>query len=196
MICLSCESKVPGKMIPVTKDGKCLDCGKIVLSTNYTSKRWDTYFYSLCKTISINSPCMSRKIGAILVRDKCIISTGYNGPARNIPHCGRERFAVDETLKHLPDMKETNELYSPTEINNTCPRKLLGYTSGEGMEYCTAQHAEENCISTAARVGVSVLGSTLYMNCVIPCKNCFSTLINAGIVEIVVEEVGKRQHKH
>jgi dCMP deaminase len=57
------------------------------------------------------------------------------------------------------------------------------------MELCPAQHAEENCISNAARLGVSVVGTTLYMNCIIPCKNCFGTLINAGIVEIVVDKV-------
>jgi deoxycytidylate deaminase len=57
------------------------------------------------------------------------------------------------------------------------------------MELCPAQHAEINTISNAARLGVSVLGSTLYMNCIIPCKNCFGALINAGIVEIVVDDV-------
>jgi dCMP deaminase len=57
------------------------------------------------------------------------------------------------------------------------------------MELCPAQHAEENCISNAARNGVSVLNSTLYINCILPCKNCFSTLINAGINEIVVDEM-------
>lgn len=62
----------------------------------------------------------------------------------------------------------------------------MGYESGTHMEFCPAQHAEENAVSNAARLGVSVLGSTLYMNCVIPCKNCFGTLINAGIVEIVI----------
>jgi dCMP deaminase len=56
------------------------------------------------------------------------------------------------------------------------------------MELCPAQHAEENAVSNAARLGVSVLGTTLYMNCVIPCKNCFGTLINAGVVEIVVDK--------
>jgi dCMP deaminase len=56
------------------------------------------------------------------------------------------------------------------------------------MEICPAQHAEENCISNAARLGVPTVGTTLYMNCIIPCKNCFGTLINAGIVEIVVDD--------
>jgi len=121
---------------------------------------WDAYFHDICKVIASKSSCLSRKIGAILVRDHSVVSTGFNGPSRGIPHCKDE-----------------------------CPRKALGYKSGTHMELCPAQHAEENAVSNAARLGVSVLGSTLYMNSVIPCKNCFGTLINAGIVEIVVEEI-------
>jgi dCMP deaminase len=57
------------------------------------------------------------------------------------------------------------------------------------MELCPAQHAEENAISNASRNGVSTLGCTLYMNSIQPCKNCIGTLINAGIVEIVIEQL-------
>ena len=122
--------------------------------------KWDLYFHSICKIIASKSPCLSRQIGAILVRDNSIISTGYNGPARGIPHC-----------------------------QDICPRRKYGYISGTHMELCPAQHAEENCISNAARNGTCVFGSTLYLNTVIPCKNCLSTLINSGISEIVVEEL-------
>lgn len=148
------------------------------------NKRWDTYFHSICNAIASKSPCLSRKIGAILVRDKSIISTGYNGPPRGVPHCGHKRFAKDRILDELTRGKEIG-LYKSKTI---CPRKLLGYASGTHMELCPAQHAEENCVSNAARLGVSVLNSTLYMNSVIPCKNCFGTLINAGIIEVVVNE--------
>ena len=124
------------------------------------------------------------------MRDKSIISTGFNGPARGILHCGPARLASDEYLKdHIHDGISRGVLTdSPLRWDNTCPRKLLHYPSGEGMEWCTAQHAEENTISNAARLGVSVIDSTLYMNSVIPCKNCFGTLINAGVKEIVVEK--------
>jgi dCMP deaminase len=148
---------------------------------------WDVYFHNICEAVASKSSCLSRKIGAILVRDHSIISTGYNGPPRGVPHCGKERLIHDPTLNsilHLP-----LEIISDTDIENTCPRKVLGFNSGEGMEWCTAQHAEENAVSNAARSGVSTIGSTLYMNCVIPCKNCFGTLINAGIVEIVVDSI-------
>jgi len=145
-------------------------------------KHWDRYFYEICKTIATKSPCLSRKIGALLVRNKSIVSTGYNGPPRGIPHCGHERFMKDKTLSNL------SQIYPPKAIASTCPRRLLGYKSGEGIQYCIAQHAEENAVSNAARLGVSTIGTTLYMNSVIPCQKCFGTLINAGIVEIVVED--------
>lgn len=136
---------------------------------------WDNYFLELCNSIASKSPCISRKIGAVLVRDKSIISTGYNGPARGIPHCGYDRYDADKLLR---------DTQVPPR-SDICPRKLLAFPSGEGMQWCTAQHAEENCISNASRNGVSTLGCTLYLNSVVPCKNCFSTLINSGIVEIV-----------
>jgi len=120
---------------------------------------WDSYFLDICCSVSTKSSCLSRQIGAILVRDHSIISTGYNGPPRGIPHC-----------------------------KDKCPRQVLGYSSGTHMELCPAQHAEENAVSNAARLGVSVLNSTLYMNSVIPCSKCFGTLINAGIIEIVVQQ--------
>ena len=152
---------------------------------------WDTYFHSICEAVSSKSPCLSRKIGAILVRDHSIISTGYNGPPRGVPHCGHPRIMKDEVL--------ANELakidWRVSEINLTCPRKLMSFASGEGMQWCPAQHAEANCISNAARIGASTIGTTLYMNCVIPCKNCFGALINAGIVEIVIDNA-KVYDKH
>jgi len=77
----------------------------------------------------------------------------------------------------------------PAPFYNMCPRKVLGYESGTHMELCPAQHAEENCISNAARLGVSTVDTTLYMNSVIPCSNCYGTLINAGICEIVVDKL-------
>ena len=151
------------------------------------TKRWDKYFYNICITVASKSPCLSRKIGAILVRDKSIISTGYNGPPRGIPHCGHERWLVDKALRN--EAKHCSNPLILVKFRNTCPRQVFGHASGTHMELCPAQHAEENAVSNAARLGVSVIGSTLYMNSCIPCKNCYGTLINAGIIEIVVEKV-------
>jgi len=151
------------------------------------TKRWDKYFHGICNVIANKSPCLSRKIGAILVRDKSIVSTGYNGPPRGVPHCGHERFMKDKALQDV--IAARPEPTVTTRFRDECPRRVLGYPSGTHMELCPAQHAEENAVSNAARLGVSVIGSILYMNSCIPCKNCYGTLINAGIVEIVIESI-------
>ena len=149
---------------------------------------WDQYFYNLCVAVSTKSPCLSRKIGAILVKDHSIVSTGYNGSPRGVPHCGRARYNSDRLLKSmLPKTIYYHEGMKGIDSLENCPRKLLSYESGTHMELCPAQHAEENAVSNAARLGVSVLGTTLYMNSVIPCANCFGTLINAGVIEIVID---------
>jgi dCMP deaminase len=121
------------------------------------------------------------------VRDHSIVSTGFNGPSRGIPHCGIDRINKDSNLaKQLQHLIVGNCFGLWKDI---CPRKLLSYESGTHMELCPAQHAENNAIIDAARKGASTVGTTLYMNCIIPCKNCFGALINAGIVEIVVDDV-------
>lgn len=150
-------------------------------------KRWDTYFFNICNSVSRKSPCLSRQIGAILVRDYSIVSTGYNGPPRGVPHCGHDRFIADELLSSKLK-SDSFILECPTNeiVSSTCPRRVMKFESGEGMEWCPAQHAEENAVSNAARLGISTIETTLYMNSVIPCNKCFGTLINAGVVEVVV----------
>jgi len=118
---------------------------------------WDNYFKNLAYTVASNSKCLSRHIGAVLVKDKAIISTGYNGPSRGIPPC--------------PGPK--------------CPRTALGFNSSEGLHLCPAAHAEANSIAQAARSGVSTSGTTMYVTCGVPCKNCLALIINAGIEEVV-----------
>lgn len=66
-----------------------------------------------------------------------------------------------------------------------CPRRFLGYGSGEGKKFCTAGHAEVNCITNAARYGTKLDGATMYVSCAIPCSNCLNAIINAGITEVV-----------
>jgi dCMP deaminase len=145
---------------------------------------WDSYFLKICESISLKSPCLSRNIGALLVRDNSIVSTGFNGPPRGIPHCGYDRAIKDEVINHL--LIKGNLRHE--DFGHTCPRKALGYSSGTHVELCPAQHAEENAVSNAARNGVSTIGTICYLNTVIPCAKCFGTLINAGIVEIVCAE--------
>ena len=134
---------------------------------------WDEYYHNICIAVGQRTRCMSRKIGAILVRDKSILATGYNGPSRGVPHCN-ERYIID------------NE--NP-EYHDICPRQVLEFKSGEGLEYCIASHAEANTIINAAFTGVKTKGTTMYMTCGIPCKDCLKTIINAGIKEIVVTKL-------
>ena len=144
-------------------------------------KSWDDYFLSIVKQVAERSTCLSRNIGCILVKDNVMISSGYNGPARGIPHCGKLRNRLDDHLRNLLENTIDPVIGSP----NTCPRRKLGHPIGTGLELCTAVHAEMNCIIAAARIGISTKNSILYTSDQVPCSNCFSSIINSGIKEIV-----------
>lgn len=138
---------------------------------------WDEYFYSLCQTVAKNSKCFSRHIGAIIVRDKSIVSTGYNGPPRGVPQCNK---------RWKKDLSEVfHKLHPKTDISQ-CPRYALGYKSGQGLEICVAGHAERNALINAARHGIPTKGAKIYMDCGVPCTPCLIEIINAGIEEIIV----------
>jgi dCMP deaminase len=147
--------------------------------------KWDDYFHTICHTIATNSPCLSRQVGAILVRDRIIIASGYNGPPRGIPHCGPERNKSDIKLYH----RLTHTIEPVYGDDTMCPRQRLGFGSGDGLNFCPAAHAEDNCITNAARIGVATTGATLYLTGGTPCKDCLKKIINAGIVEIVCESM-------
>ena len=129
--------------------------------------RWHKYFKGITEQVASNSQCLSRKIGAILVRDNIIVSTGYNGPPRGVPHCN--------TRNRSGGM--------------ICPRREQNYATGRGLDLCIAAHAERNAIVSAARIGSRVEGCTMYSSWVIPCKDCMIEIINAGIKEVVVTEL-------
>jgi len=148
--------------------------------------RWSKYYLNICEAVAQNSRCLSRQIGAILVKDKSIIATGYNGPPRGVPHCGIARYERDPELRQL--VVEQNKSVTPSDLAFRCPRRLLGYESGAGLQFCIAAHAERNCIANAARMGVCTKGATLCLNACIPCKDCLCELINAGIIMIVCKE--------
>ncbi len=114
---------------------------------------------SIAQMVSTRSTCLRRKVGAVLVKDKRIISTGYNGPPSGLKH--------------------------PEEVG--CLRERLGVPSGERHELCRGLHAEQNAIIQAALHGVSTKGSVLYCtHC--PCSLCVKMLINAGIVKVIYRE--------
>ena len=142
---------------------------------------WDEYFLEMCNTVALNSKCLSRKIGTVMVRDKSVVSTGFNGPAKGVPHCDRRHY-YDISLRLLLKKKGyINDL-------EKCPRQILGYKSGEGLEWCTAGHSERNTLIQAAKNGTRTEGCKLYMNCGIPCVPCLIEIINAGIKEIIVTD--------
>lgn len=119
---------------------------------------WDEYFLEMARVIASRSTCLRRSVGAILVHDKRILATGYNGAPANLPHC--------------------------EEVG--CRRQELGIASGERQELCRGLHAEQNAIIQGALHGVSVRGSVLYCTTQ-PCVICAKMLINAGVERVVYE---------
>ncbi len=124
-----------------------------------TRPSWDQYFMDIVELVSRRSTCLRRKVGAILVRDKRILATGYNGPPTGITHC--------------------------SEVG--CLRDRMGVPSGERHELCRGLHAEQNAIIQAALYGVSTKGSTIYCTNH-PCIICSKMIINSGIVSFVYAE--------
>ncbi len=120
---------------------------------------WDEYFMRIAREVAGRSTCLRRKVGAVMVRDKRILTTGYNGAPRGIVHC-EERGCLRDELK-VP--------------------------SGERHELCRGLHAEMNALLQAAVHGVGVEGSTLYCTNR-PCSLCAKMLINAGVKRIVIGE--------
>jgi dCMP deaminase len=117
---------------------------------------YDEYFMEMAYVVSKRSTCLRRKVGAILVKDKHILSTGYNGAPKGLKHC--------------------------SEIG--CQREKYNIPSGERHEICRGLHAEQNAIIQSAVFGVSIKGSILYCTNT-PCVVCAKMLINAGVIEIV-----------
>ena len=140
--------------------------------------KWNKHFFEQCELLANWSECLSRKVGAVIVRDNVMVSSGFNGPPRGVVHCGEKRIIVDSSLPYI----------KPKD-RHLCPRKALHFKSGEGLEFCTALHAEENAIINAARIGVSTNETTIFMNCGVPCKDCLKKIINAGITKIVCIDV-------
>lgn len=117
---------------------------------------WDEYFMRIARIVAMRSNCMKRKVAAVIVKDRRIISTGYNGTPRNVPNC--------------------NE--------GGCPRCNSLADSGARLDECLCSHAEENAIVQAAYHGISVKGASLYSTCS-PCVMCTKMIINAGIRRVV-----------
>ncbi|MBQ9021594.1 MAG: cytidine/deoxycytidylate deaminase family protein [Eggerthellaceae bacterium] len=119
---------------------------------------WDEYFMTLANQVATRTTCLRRAVGCVIVKDKRILATGYNGVPTGLRHCA-----------------ETG-----------CLREQLGIPSGHRHEICRGLHAEQNAIIQAARYGTDIRGATIYVNTQ-PCVVCAKMLINAGIEEIVYQ---------
>lgn len=121
-----------------------------------TRPTWDEYFASITRQVATRSTCLRRKVGAIIVKDKRILTTGYNGAPMGVRNC--------------------------LEIG-TCLREELGVPAGERHEICRGLHAEQNAILQSAYHGVQIRGSVIYSTTQ-PCALCAKMIINCGIKKI------------
>ena len=126
-----------------------------------TNKRpaWDDYFMEMAQVVRKRSTCVRRSVGAVIVLDNRIMTTGYNGVPVGIEHCG----------------------------SRGCLREQMQVPSGERHELCRGLHAEQNAIIQAAYLGQRIAGATLYCTTQ-PCVICAKMIINAGIRRVVIKE--------
>lgn len=120
---------------------------------------WDEYFLAIAELVSRRSTCLRRSVGAVLVKDKRILTTGYNGAPTGLRHC----------------------------LDLGCLREHCNVPSGERHELCRGLHAEQNAIIQAAMHGVGVQGATLYCTNH-PCIICAKMIINAGAVRVIFRD--------
>jgi dCMP deaminase len=119
---------------------------------------WDEYFMEIATVVAKRSTCVRRQIGAVIVKDKRILATGYNGAPAGLPHC----------------------------LELGCMRDELDIPSGTRHELCRGLHSEQNAIIQAALYGISTRGATVYCTHQ-PCSLCAKVIINAGIMRVVYE---------
>ncbi len=116
---------------------------------------WDEYFIEIAQLVATRSTCLRRQVGAVAVKDKRILATGYNGVPKSLPHC----------------------------LDVGCLREKLGIPPGERHELCRGIHAEQNVIIQAATSGTSIEGAVLYTTHH-PCSLCIKMLLNASIRKV------------
>ncbi len=120
---------------------------------------WDEYFMKIAHAVKERSSCIRRQVGAIIVKEKQIVSTGYNGTPRGVKNCnegGCER----------------------------CASSAQSNPSGTNLDKCACSHAEENAVVQAAFHGIATNGSVMYTTNS-PCTLCAKIIINAGVKKIV-----------
>lgn len=132
------------------------ELGKLSKEFKVDRPGWDDYFMGIAKMVSLRSNCVKRKVAAVIVKDKRIISTGYNGTPRGTRNC--------------------NE--------GGCARCNGFGESGKNLEECFCSHGEENAIVQASYHGISLKGGIIYTT-FSPCLICTKMIINAGLKEVI-----------
>ena len=129
---------------------------KTISTQQYERPSWDEYFMDIVRLVSRRSTCLRRSVGAVVVKDKRILATGYNGAPSGLRHC----------------------------VEVGCLREKMNIASGERHELCRGLHAEQNAIIQAALHGVSIEGGTIYVTHQ-PCITCAKMIINSGILRVL-----------
>lgn len=122
-------------------------------------KNWDEFFMAMATLTSEQSTCIRRKVGAVIIKDNRVLSTGYNGAPKGLKHC--------------------------EEVG--CLRQERNIPSGQHHEICRGAHAEQNAINNAAKHGISIEGSVLYCTTA-PCSMCAKSIVNSGITMVIYHE--------
>jgi dCMP deaminase len=117
---------------------------------------WDEYFMKMASLVAERSTCLRHNVGAVLVKDKRVLTTGYNGAAKNLEDC----------------------------LTLGCLRNEKGIPSGQMHEICRAIHAEQNAIIQAASYGININNTSMYCT-ITPCMICAKIIVQAGIKEVV-----------
>lgn len=157
--CQHCDSSIPGP-------GMCETCAEIAeqerlrIEAQLRRPSWESYFMDIAMLVAQRSTCRRRKVGAIAVKEKRILATGYNGAPRNLKDC----------------------------LETGCLREQMGIPSGQRHELCKGIHAEQNVIVQAAVHGVSLEGADIYCTNQ-PCLICAKMLINCGIRRILFSDM-------
>jgi len=116
---------------------------------------WDAYFMDIARLVATRSTCLRRQVGAVIVLNKRILSTGYNGAPKGLAHC----------------------------LDIGCLREKLKIPSGQRHELCRGIHAEQNAIIQAATSGTDITGALIYTTH-FPCSLCIKMILNASIVKV------------
>jgi len=128
------------------------------MTEEHNRPSWDEYFMNITRLVATRSTCTRRQVGAVIVKNRQILASGYNGAPSRVTHC----------------------------VDVGCLREQMGIPSGERHELCRGIHAEQNAIIQAAHHGISINGAVLYCTN-LPCGICAKMIINAGIHSIYYE---------